>query len=40
MLNFRALIDSFRDCGCGMDHRCGIHDIRIGSGLVTQAGEI
>lgn len=40
MLDFRALIDSFRDCGCGMDHRCGIHDIRIGSGLVTQAGEI
>ena len=40
MLNFRALIDSLRDCGCGMDHRCGIHDIRIGSGLVTQAGEI
>ena len=40
MLNFRALIDSFRDCGCGMDHRCGIHDIRIGSGLVTQVGEI
>ena len=40
MLNFRALIDSFRDCGCGMDHRCGIHDIRICSGLVTQVGEI
>ena len=40
MLNFRALIDSFRDCGCGMDHRCGIHDIRIGSCLVTQVGEI
>ena len=40
MLNFRALIDSFRDCGCGMDHRCDIHDIRIGSGLVTQVGEI
>ena len=40
MLNFRALIDSFRDCGCGLDHRCGIHDIRIGSGLVTQVGEI
>lgn len=40
MLNFRTLIDSFRDCGCGMDHRCGIHDIRIGSGLVTQVGEI
>lgn len=40
MLNFRALIDSFRDCSCGMDHRCDIHDIRIGSGLVTQAGEI
>ena len=40
MLIFRALIDSFRDCSCGMDHRCGIHDIRIGSGLVTQVGEI
>lgn len=40
MLNFRALIDSFRDCSCGMDHRCDIHDIRIGSGLVTQVGEI
>ena len=40
MLDFQSLIASYADCGCGMDHRCGIHDIRIGSGLVTQVGEI
>lgn len=40
MLNFRALIDAFQDCACGMDHRCDIHDIRIGSGLTGQVGDI
>lgn len=40
MLDFKKLISSFETCDCGMDHRCGIGDIRIGSGLVHQVGAI
>ena len=40
MTDFRKLIDSYRDCDCGMEHRCDIRDIRVGSGLVHQVGQI
>ena len=40
MTDFRQLIDSFQSCTCGMEHRCDIKDIRIGSGLVHQVGQI
>ena len=40
MTNFRELIDSYKDCACGMEHRCDIKDIRVGSGLVNQVGAI
>ena len=40
MTNFRELIDSYQNCGCGMEHRCDIQDIRVGSGLVHEVGQI
>lgn len=40
MLNFHKLIDSYKDCNCGVEHRCEINDIRVGSGLVHQVGSI
>ncbi len=40
MLDFKKLIASFETCDCGVEHRCGIGDIRIGSGLVHQVGAI
>ena len=40
MTDFRKLIDSYRDCDCGMEHRCDIRDICVGSGLVHQVGQI
>lgn len=40
MTDFRALIHSYRDCSCGVEHRCDIRDIRVGSGLVRQVGQI
>ena len=40
MTNFRELIDSYQNCTCGMEHRCDIKDIRVGSGLVHHVGNI
>lgn len=40
MTNFRELIDSYQNCSCGVEHRCDIQDIRVGSGLVHRVGEI
>ena len=40
MLDFHKLIDSYKDCTCGVEHRCEIRDIRVGSGLVHQVGAI
>ena len=40
MTNFRELIDSYKNCPCGKEHRCDIQDIRVGSGLVNQVGAI
>ncbi len=40
MTDFRQLIDMYRSCTCGIEHRCDIRDIRVGSGLVTQVGRI
>ena len=40
MINFHELIDSYKDCTCGVEHRCDVKDIRVGSGLVHRVGEI
>ena len=40
MTDFKKLIASYADCDCGMEHRCDIKDIRVGSGLVRHVGEI
>ena len=40
MTDFRELINSYQNCACGMEHRCDIKDIRVGSGLVHQVGQI
>ncbi len=40
MINFHELIDSYKDCTCGVEHRCDVKDIRVGSGLVHHVGEI
>ena len=40
MMDFHKLIDSYQNCDCGMEHRCDIRDIRVGSGLVHQVGAI
>ena len=40
MTDFHALIDSYQNCACGQAHTCAIRDIEIGSGLVSEVGEI
>lgn len=40
MTDFHALIEEYRGCACGQAHECQIRDIRIGSGLVSQVGQI
>jgi len=40
MIDFKELIASYENCSCGVKHRCDIKDIRIGSGLVHQVGQI
>ena len=40
MTNFQELIASYQNCACGVEHRCDIQDIRVGSGLVHQVGAI
>ncbi|MBQ9967712.1 MAG: iron-containing alcohol dehydrogenase [Oscillospiraceae bacterium] len=40
MTDFKKLIASFAECDCGVQHRCDIKDIRVGSGLVREVGRI
>ena len=40
MMDFHKLIDSYKTCTCGVEHRCDIRDIRVGSGLVHEVGQI
>lgn len=40
MTDFQALIRSYQNCSCGVEHRCEIQDIQVGSGLVRCVGEI
>lgn len=40
MMDFHKLIDTYKNCTCGVEHRCEIRDIRVGSGLVHQVGTI
>lgn len=40
MMDFHKLINSYKNCDCGVEHRCEIRDIRVGSGLVHQVGTI
>ena len=34
------LIKDFENCPCGHKHECNIRDIRVGSGIVSEVGEI
>lgn len=40
MFDFKELIASFENCACGVEHRCEIRDIQVGSGFVHKVGEI
>lgn len=40
MTDFKKLINDYKNCSCGMKHECAINDIRIGSGLVYEVGNI
>ena len=39
-MDFRKLIKEFENCPCGQKHECAIGDIRIGSGITADTGEI
>ena len=39
-MDFKELIKQFKDCSCGQKHECAVEDIRIGSGIVSDVGEI
>ena len=39
-MDFQKLIDKFKNCPCGQKHECGIKDIRIGSGITGEVGDI
>lgn len=39
-MDFQKLIDKFKNCPCGQKHECGIKDIRIGSGITAEVGDI
>ncbi len=40
MLDFKKIIKDFENCPCGEKHECSIKDIRIGSGIVKDVGNI
>ena len=39
-MDFHKLIKEFENCPCGQKHECAIGDIRIGSGITADTGEI
>lgn len=39
-MEFRKIIESFQNCPCGQAHECKIKDIKIGSGIVCEVGNI
>lgn len=39
-MDFKNLIKEFENCSCGFNHECSIKDIRIGSGITKDVGEI
>lgn len=40
MIDFKKLVEDFKNCSCGEKHECSIKDIRIGSGIVKDVGKI
>jgi glycerol-1-phosphate dehydrogenase [NAD(P)+] len=40
MIDFKLLINDYKNCSCGETHECAVNDIRIGSGLVSKVGDI
>lgn len=40
MIDFKKIIEDFKNCPCGEKHECSIKDIRIGSGIVKDVGNI
>lgn len=39
-MNIRELVNKYQHCECGESHECAIKDIRVGSGLVHEVGNI
>ena len=39
-MDFKELIKQYKDCPCGQKHECAVGDIRIGSGITSDVGEI
>ncbi len=39
-MDIKALKKEFLNCECGMEHKCGIEEVCIGSGIVKDTGEI
>ena len=39
-MDFKKLIEEYKDCPCGQKHECKIEDIRIGSGITAEVGNI
>lgn len=39
-MDFKKLIEEYKDCPCGQKHECAVGDIRIGSGITAEVGDI
>ncbi len=39
-MDFKKLIEQYKDCPCGQKHECAVGDIRIGSGITAEVGNI
>ncbi|MBO4539550.1 MAG: iron-containing alcohol dehydrogenase [Clostridia bacterium] len=39
-MDFKKLIEQYKECPCGQKHECAVGDIRIGSGITAEAGDI
>lgn len=39
-MDYRKLFEEFQNCPCGQEHECKIKDIKIGSGIVSEVGNI
>ena len=40
MIDLKKIIKDFSDCDCGLKHELNIKDIRVGSGITKDVGNI